>query len=537
MRIRHRLILMAALPALLASIMFFYVWQQMPQVVNNATRLFEQRMQPVWLLSGISRAYATGVVDVAHQSRAQMLLWDDAGQRLQQAREQIENNWQQYLSSGLTGTEQEAIRQQAGAYDKALAVITRLQQFVAEHESYSMGSYIDMDMYPQLAPMLQLTDQLINLQTGLAAEGQQQALSDTRATIRTIAVIAAITIAAMLALGWLGYHRILNPLRAIRNHVIDIERSKDLSRRTGINSEDELGELAAAFDSMLGTMAATLGGMHSNGQHLSRAAGTLLQLAQETGQVAQQQVQEAATNGQQMERVAAAAEEVRNVAQSAEAATLEAASRVNEGSATVQQLVGAIGRSGVQVQQAAAEAESLRRHSENIGKVLDVINSIAEQTNLLALNAAIEAARAGEQGRGFAVVADEVRTLASRTSASTREIQQLVDDLQQGANHTASDLAGVNQLSEQMVSHAQQAGDALHAIQQSVEAMRKTSESVSRLSGEQLQLSQSIQSRSAEVTQQSRRTEEKANDTKQLSHELAGLAEQQRQALLVFNVN
>ncbi|MAY15104.1 methyl-accepting chemotaxis protein [Thalassolituus sp. UBA2009] len=537
MRIRHRLILMAALPALLASIMFFYVWMQMPVVVNNATRLFEQRMQPVWLLSGISRAYAANVVDVAHQSRAQMLLWDDAGQRLQQAREQIENNWQQYLASGLTNTEQEAISQQAGAYDKALAVITRLQQFVAERESYSMGGYIDMDMYPQLAPMLQLTDQLISLQSGLAAAGQQQALSDTRATIRTIALMAVVTISAMLALGWFGYRRILNPLRTIRNHVIGIEQSKDLSRRTGINSQDELGELAAAFDKMLSTMASTLGGMHSNGQHLSRAAGTLLQLAQETGEVAQQQTREAAINGQQIARVAAAAAEVRNVAQSAEQATLEAASRVDEGSNTVQQLVSTIGRSSEQIRQAADNAESLRRHSENIGSVLDVINSIAEQTNLLALNAAIEAARAGEQGRGFAVVADEVRTLASRTSASTREIQQLVDDLQQGANNTASGLNAVNRLSEDMVNHAQHAGTALNAIQQSVEAMRHTSESVSRLSGEQLELSQSIQSRGTEVTEQSRRTEEKASETKLLSHELAGLAEQQRQALLVFNVD
>ncbi|MCD8523356.1 MAG: methyl-accepting chemotaxis protein [Saccharospirillaceae bacterium] len=537
MRIRHRLILMAALPALLASVMFFYVWIQMPVVVNNATRLFEQRMQPVWLLSGIRRAYAANVVDVAHQSRAQMLLWDDAARRLQQAREQIENNWQQYLNNGLTPAEQEAIRQQPDAHEKALAVITRLQQFVADRESYSMGGYIDMDMYPQLAPMLQLTDTLVSLQSELAAAGQQQAVSDTGATIGTIALMAIITISAMLALGWLGYHRILNPLRTIRNHVIAIEQSKDLSRRTGITSRDELGELAAAFDKMLNTMAATLGGMHNNGQHLSRAAATLLQLAQETGQVAQQQVQEAATNGQQMERVAEAAEEVRNVAQRAEHDTLEASSRVAEGSTTVQQLVSAISRSGEQVQQAADKAESLRRHSENIGSVLDVINSIAEQTNLLALNAAIEAARAGEQGRGFAVVADEVRTLASRTSASTREIQQLVDDLQQGANHTASDLIAVNQLSEQMVTHARQAGDALQGIQQSVEAMRQTSERVSRLSAEQLQLTQSIQNRSTEVTQQSRRTEEKANDTKQLSHELAGLAEQQRQALLVFNVD
>ncbi|MCD8530792.1 MAG: hypothetical protein LRY66_05395, partial [Saccharospirillaceae bacterium] len=119
MRIRHRLILMAALPALLASVMFFYVWIQMPVVVNNATRLFEQRMQPVWLLSGIRRAYAANVVDVAHQSRAQMLLWDDAARRLQQAREQIENNWQQYLNNGLTPAEQEAIRQQPDAHEKS----------------------------------------------------------------------------------------------------------------------------------------------------------------------------------------------------------------------------------------------------------------------------------------------------------------------------------------------------------------------------------------------------------------------------------
>ncbi len=265
MRIRHRLILMAVLPAVLASIIFLSVWQQMPSVVSHATNLFDERMQPVWLLTGIQRQYANNVVDVAHQSRAQMLLWNEAGERLSQARTVILQNWQAYLALPLSEEERSELQQSADAAEKALTVIDTLQQYVQEQSSYSMGGFIDMDMYPSLTPMLELTDRLVQVQTLLAAQGREKAMTDTAQTINSIALLAITVIVAMAVLGFLGYQRILTPVRLIRNQVVEIEHKRDLTLRVNLNSNDELGELARAFNAMMEAISGSFATMRQTG--------------------------------------------------------------------------------------------------------------------------------------------------------------------------------------------------------------------------------------------------------------------------------
>ena len=536
MRIRHRLILMAALPAVLTSLIFFYVWQQMPQVVANATRLFDERMTPVWLLSAISRATADGVVDVAHQSRAQMLLWPDAQQRLQQARTQIEDSWQQYQRLATSASEQALLQQHPEAYPQLQTALDRLQQFIDQRESYSMGRWIDMDMYPQISPMLQLVDQLIALQTELAAAGAAEAEAQTRQTIRAIAALATVLILAMAALGWLGYRRILNPLRNIRNRVIEVEKTHDLGLRIDLQNRDELGELARAFNQMMDSISSTFQTLHQNGRQLSEAAVELRQLAGDTGNLAREQLGSMHETSQQMEQVHAAAQQVNRVTDQAASATQDVAQLVSHGDQTVQAVVKAIADTSARTEQSAGFARGLLEHSGNIGTVLDVISSIAEQTNLLALNAAIEAARAGDHGRGFAVVADEVRTLARRTADSTREIAALVENIQQGADQTASSLNDVSNLTDYMVQQAQAAGQALADIRQAAEALQETGHAVASLSHEQLQISAAIQQRTHSMTAQASQTESQASATEALSQQLEQLAVQQKTALSRFGI-
>lgn len=536
MRIRHRLIIMALLPAVLIALITLYLWHQLPKIVTSASLLFDQRMQPVWMLNSMSRDYAHNVIDVAHQSRAQMLLWDEAQQRLQQAQQHLSNQWQHYLSQA-SELEQQHIARQPQAFETSLQVIERLQEFVRQRESYSMGSYIDMELYPGLSPMLTQIDELMQLQTELAHQGQQQALQQTRQTLLHIVLLAAVLVVITSLLGVIGYRRILNPIRHIRDRLMAIEASHDLTLRTGIRSADELGELCLAFDTMMASILQSFQQLRSNGVQLNQSAEQLQQLAQQTGDQARSQSQATAASARGVHEILTAADEVKQATSDAEQATAQVGQRVIDGNATVSAVVAAIQQSSATVSAAVDSALQLQSHSEHIGSVLDVINSIAEQTNLLALNAAIEAARAGEQGRGFAVVADEVRTLAQRTAASTQEIALLVDNIQSGASRTVNNLSEASRISDEMVAKAGLSGRALSDIDTSVQALRHISNHINQLASNQVQVSQSLQQSTADISQQSLDTEHKAQQTGALSQQLARLAQNQHDTLTVFRVN
>ncbi|MFV8458500.1 methyl-accepting chemotaxis protein [Vibrio owensii] len=305
----------------------------------------------------------------------------------------------------------------------------------------------------------------------------------------------AIVILAALGMVVLLLKTVVKPINDIKEAMVQIASGEgDLSQRISINSQDEIGQLAGGFNQFVTKIQATVSQVVESSNTLRQEMNNLNAL---TSTIAD------STVGQQRdsEAVAAAVHEMqvtsRNVSDSAIEAALASQTANEELSNTnviLEQTVAAIRDLAGEIESASQVINTLDNDVSNIASVLDVIRGIAEQTNLLALNAAIEAARAGEQGRGFAVVADEVRSLASRTQKSTGEIQTMIEKLQAGASQAVEVMQGSKTSSEDTIQSAGLATESLAEILNAIARMNEMNTHIATAAGQQSSVSDEVNS-------------------------------------------
>ncbi|MFV2056590.1 MAG: methyl-accepting chemotaxis protein, partial [Thiohalomonadales bacterium] len=319
--------------------------------------------------------------------------------------------------------------------------------------------------------------------------------------------------------------------RAITNlktTVEQVEKTGDLTIRADVSSRDEVGNLAVAFNHLVENQATIV-------QQVTRQADTLATAAEQLSAVTEQTRAGVQNQSSEIMQVATAMNEmsatVREVASNAEHASNSADVgnvEANKGGHVVDQTITEINELAHNVQGAADVIEKVKSDSQNINTVLDVIKTIAEQTNLLALNAAIEAARAGEQGRGFAVVADEVRTLAQRTQESTTEIEALVETLQNGASKAVTIIGQSREKAESTVKQAGQAGESLITINKTVADIQAMNTQIASAAEEQSATAEEINRSITSIQTISEQTAAGAEQTATSSIELRKLGEELR---------
>ncbi|WP_199460242.1 methyl-accepting chemotaxis protein [Vibrio owensii] len=333
-----------------------------------------------------------------------------------------------------------------------------------------------------------------------AIEAKQKTLkTDIAAAAFRAEVIleAGIAIVILAALGMVALllKTVVTPINDIKEAMVQIASGEgDLSQRISINSQDEIGLLAGGFNQFVTKIQATVSQVVESSNTLRQEMNNLNAL---TATIAD------STVGQQRdsEAVAAAVHEMqvtsRNVSDSATEAALASQTANEELSNTnviLEQTVAAIRDLAGEIESASQVINTLDNDVSNIASVLDVIRGIAEQTNLLALNAAIEAARAGEQGRGFAVVADEVRSLASRTQKSTGEIQAMIEKLQAGAAQAVEVMQGSKTSSEDTIQSAGLATESLAEILNAIARMNEMNAHIATAAGQQSSVSDEVNS-------------------------------------------
>ena len=311
----------------------------------------------------------------------------------------------------------------------------------------------------------------------------------------------------------------------------------DLTVEVKIDAKDEMQLIATDMNLMIEKTNALVSQVISAANQVVLSSDQSGASSEDTRDGVNQQNMELELVATAMNEMSATVHEVANNAASTAEATRNADKEANNGRSVVNQTIQSINTLSGEMQQASDVIRQLEADTESIGSVLDVIRGIAEQTNLLALNAAIEAARAGEQGRGFAVVADEVRTLASRTQDSTQEIQTMIEKLQLGSCNAVKVMDEGNQQTEKTVTLAAEAGTALESITEAVEHITQMNEQIASAAEEQSSVAEEINRNVVNVRDIAENTVGNANQTAESSVALKAIASQLQGLVAEFKVN
>ncbi len=330
---------------------------------------------------------------------------------------------------------------------------------------------------------------------------------------------------------------VVTPIRQVGNRLLEISEGEgDLTVTLAENGQDEITDVCRGFNQFTAKIRSAVQQVTRASNDLSRSAGELASFSNSASSTINQQLGETEQVATAMNEMVATVQEVsRNVtdaAHSADAANNESAT----GKEIVLQSMNEIKVLANDVNKAAEVLRKVEADSQQAGSILDVIRDIAEQTNLLALNAAIEAARAGEQGRGFAVVADEVRTLASRTQQSTQEIQQMISSLQSGTREAVSVMEASSQRAEASVEKATDASVALETISGSVAAISNIMSQVASAAEEQNAVAEEVNSNIVRINDMSYETQQTATKVSEATSSLSSLSHQLQNVVNQFKV-
>ncbi len=415
-----------------------------------------------------------------------------------------------------------------------------LDEMIQVHgsEKWRTDSYL---IRSEIGPLVQ------RVQSNVAklVEGQRQQTEENSQSILTQVSVIRNMALVMLVLGvvvgvgggWFIGYIITQPLNETVEALTDISEGEgDLTRRLKVRGRDEIAQLAAAFNKFATRVHATIGKVAGATAQLAAAAEEMSMITDETSKGVLQQKAETEQVATAMTEMASTAQEMARNAESTASNIQQADDRATEGKNVVSRTLDAINDLAREVERAASVIQKLEKDSEGIGSVVVVIQGIAEQTNLLALNAAIEAARAGEQGRGFAVVADEVRNLASRTQQSTQEIEAMVARLQAGAQEAVAVMSHGKEQARKGVEQAAAAGGALDSITTSVAEISTMSSQIASSAQQQGNVAEEISERVVSITRVADNTNNGTMQLAKASVELAHLATDLQEMVGSFKV-
>ncbi|PSL91213.1 chemotaxis protein [Pseudomonas sp. R9.37] len=416
----------------------------------------------------------------------------------------------------------------------ALAASTQIRSVRTDHQLKVLAPFAPIPGGKPWGVLLDVPEKVL---VGPAEALKAQLDADnTRGTLLelSLGLLAAVV---GLVLVWLMARSVTRPILGVARMLEDIASGEgDLTRRLAYDKQDELGQLAGWFNRFLDKLQPIIAQVKRSVQDARGTADQSAAIATETSAGMEQQyrqVDQVATASHEMS--ATAQDVARSAAQAAQAAR-DADQATREGLTVIDRTTTNIGHLAADMSTAMAQVEGLAANSEKIGSVLEVIRGIAEQTNLLALNAAIEAARAGEAGRGFAVVADEVRNLARRTQESVEETRVVIELLQNGTTDVVGSMGNSYRQAQGSVEQVGKAVTALRQIGEAVTVISDMNLQIASAAEEQSAVAEEINSNVATIRDVTESLSEQANESARVSQALNSLANQQQGLMDQFRV-
>ncbi|GFM76463.1 methyl-accepting chemotaxis protein [Pseudomonas cichorii] len=399
----------------------------------------------------------------------------------------------------------------------------RMKVLTRANKVDELQDLLNNEMLSNSDQMNVVLSKLVDINTEQLNNTKKQAAQEYASAFNLVIGLLIIATLLTILFAWLLTKSITSPISAAL-HAAETIAEGNLTRPIEVDGTDEAGRLLLAMQTMQGKLRDTLQRISGSATQLASAAEELNAVTDESARGLSQQNNEIEQAATAVNEMTSAVEEVARNATSTSEASKSATTSAGDGRDLVVETVNAIERMSGDVQGTAELISNLAEESRDIGKVLDVIRGLADQTNLLALNAAIEAARAGEAGRGFAVVADEVRALAHRTQQSTSEIERMIGSIQGGTEQAVNSMRNSTERAESTLSIAKGAGLALETIHAAVEEINERNLVIASAAEEQAQVAREVDRNLVNIRDLSAQSTTGANQTTAASNELSRLA-------------
>ncbi|QDF97946.1 chemotaxis protein [Azoarcus sp. DD4] len=535
--VRTLLYFAIAMQIVLALVLGIVGIRGMYSTLDGLDGVYNHRVIPLRDLKVISDEYAVAVVNATQKVRDGTVTPEDGAKAMERAQTLIGEKWKAYVGGQLSPRERELVAAAEPLMAKGNELIGTMVERLKLGALSEIHATAERLLYPTMDPISDAIRELIELQLDLARQDYEREQAASRQAVM-IMIAFIVGAAALSGFGGFVFARnfLMRPLEDARRFANDIA-SGNLATQIRVHRDDEIGSLAAALQKMQEELRNMVQLIQNNAEQIASASGNLAASTDEISNATQQQSSAAESIAAAIEEMTTSISHVSAFTADAKLIAAESGNTSRTGADVIQRVVRDIERVAQSVDQSSEAIRALGKHSKEIASVVTVIKEVADQTNLLALNAAIEAARAGEQGRGFAVVADEVRKLAERTAASTEDIARIVGLITSGTD------SAVKAMNEQVsgvqasVALAAEAGEAIARIKTSSEQVVSTVSDVSSALAEQSTTSTEIARGIEDIAQMSGRNNDSARGVADATRQLASLSMQLRETVRRFRLN